>query len=226
MFRRAIPFVATLLVAAPSAAQDPVKVDPAHHKVELENDHVRVLRISFGPGEKAPVHQHPAGVAVFLTDQAATVIPEAGSPGPPATPPKRGGVVLTEASKHTVEHRGTSRSELILVELKKPAPARTLNPDAVKADPKHYTVEAENDRARVLRIRYGPKEKSVPHQHYPGVAVVMSDAASRFTDAAGKSEDRPMTAGQVVWDPGDAHVPENTGTQPFEVVLVEIKPGR
>jgi hypothetical protein len=27
--------------------------------------------------------------------------------------------------------------------------------DAVQADPKHYTVEAEDDRARVLRIRYG-----------------------------------------------------------------------
>jgi hypothetical protein len=27
--------------------------------------------------------------------------------------------------------------------------------DAVQADPKHYTVEAEDDRVRVLRIRYG-----------------------------------------------------------------------
>jgi predicted metal-dependent enzyme (double-stranded beta helix superfamily) len=225
MVRRAIPLVVLLLCPGFALAQDPIKLDPAHHKVEFENAHVRVLRISFGPGEKAPMHQHPPGVAVFLSDEAATVLPQGGSPNPnPA--PKRGGVVLADASTHTVEHKGKTRSELILVEFKAPAPARTLNPDAVKADPKHYTVEAENDRFRVIRIRYGPGEKSVLHQHYPGVAIALSDAASRFTDAGGKSVDEPMKAGQVTWDPGDAHVPENTGTQPFEVVLVEIKPAR
>lgn len=225
MHRCAGLLVVTLLCAGPAFAQDPVKVDPAHHKVEFENAHVRVLRISFAPGEKAPMHVHPPAVAVFLTDQAATVFPEGGKPNP-NPPPKRGGVTLTEASKHTVENQGKSRSELILVELKAPAPARTLTTDAVTADPKHYTVEAENDRVRVLRIRYGPKEKSVRHEHMAGVAVVLSDASSRFTDAAGKAEDRPMKAGQVIWDPGDAHIPENTGSQPFEVVLVEIKPAR
>jgi hypothetical protein len=35
--------------------------------------------------------------------------------------------------------------------------------DPVKVDAKHYTVEVENDKVRVLRIRYGPREKSVMH---------------------------------------------------------------
>jgi quercetin dioxygenase-like cupin family protein len=222
MYGRTIALVVSMLCALPAFAQDPVKVDPAHHKVEFENAQVRVLRISFGPGEKAPLHQHPAGVAVFMTDQQATLSPAASA----TAVPKRGGVILAEPSGHSVENRGTSRSEVVLVELKAPSSARTLKPDAIQADPKHYTVEAENDRVRVLRIRYPPKEKSVLHAHYPGVAVALSDASARFTDAAGKSEDRPMKAGQVIWDPGDAHVPENTGSQPFEVVLVEIKPAR
>ena len=37
--------------------------------------------------------------------------------------------------------------------------------DAAKVDPKHYKVEFENDRARVLRINYVPGEKSVMHEH-------------------------------------------------------------
>ena len=37
--------------------------------------------------------------------------------------------------------------------------------DSVKVDPKHYKVEFQNDRVRVLRIKYGPKEKSVMHSH-------------------------------------------------------------
>lgn len=37
--------------------------------------------------------------------------------------------------------------------------------DPVKVDPKHYQVEFENDRVRVLRIRFGPHERSVMHGH-------------------------------------------------------------
>ena len=48
-------------------AQDPVVVDPSHHKVEIDNADVRVLRITFAPGEKAPEHAHPNGVAVFMS---------------------------------------------------------------------------------------------------------------------------------------------------------------
>src|SRR2546422_2308742 len=38
-------------------------------------------------------------------------------------------------------------------------------PDAVKVDPKHYKVELENDRVRVVRITYGPHEKSRSEEH-------------------------------------------------------------
>ena len=33
--------------------------------------------------------------------------------------------------------------------------------DPVKADPEHYKVDFENDRVRVLRVRFGPHEKSI-----------------------------------------------------------------
>ena len=63
------------LAAVPALAQDAVKVDPKHYKVEFENDQVRVLRITYGPHEKSVMHEHPANVAVFLTDgQASTTI--------------------------------------------------------------------------------------------------------------------------------------------------------
>ncbi|MFC2094014.1 hypothetical protein ACFLSH_00155 [Bacteroidota bacterium] len=39
--------------AGSSFAQDAAKVDPKHYKVEFENDDVRVLRITYGPGEKS-----------------------------------------------------------------------------------------------------------------------------------------------------------------------------
>ena len=48
--------------------------------------------------------------------------------------------------------------------------------DAVKVDPKHYTVLSENDRVRILKVHYGPHEKSVMHSHPDTVAVFLSDA--------------------------------------------------
>jgi hypothetical protein len=38
-----------LLVAVFARAQDPLKVDPAHYKLEFENDQVKVIRVYFDP---------------------------------------------------------------------------------------------------------------------------------------------------------------------------------
>jgi quercetin dioxygenase-like cupin family protein len=95
--------------------------------------------------------------------------------------------------------------------------------DPVKLDPKHYKVEFENDQVRVLRITYGPHEKSVMHDHPPNVAIFLTDAQARFTLHDGQSVEPPMKAGGTAWDPGGQHLPENMGDKPFEVILVELK---
>ena len=47
---------------------DPVKVDPKHYKVEMENDHVRVIRFQNEPHGRIPLHEHTLDrVQVFLT---------------------------------------------------------------------------------------------------------------------------------------------------------------
>ena len=43
--------------------QDPVKVDPKHYKVEVENEKVRVLRVNYKAHEKSVMHSHPDNVA-------------------------------------------------------------------------------------------------------------------------------------------------------------------
>ncbi|HLI86729.1 MAG TPA: hypothetical protein VKV17_22680 [Bryobacteraceae bacterium] len=52
-------------------SRDAAAIDPRHYRVELENQYVRVLRVSIGPHEKLPLHTHPAAgaVLVHLTDQ-------------------------------------------------------------------------------------------------------------------------------------------------------------
>ena len=101
--------------------------------------------------------------------------------------------------------------------------SRSSAQDAVKVDAKHYKVEAENDQVRILRVTYGPHEKSVMHEHPAAVAVALTDAVVKFTLADGKTEERRFKAGQAVFMPAEKHLPENTSDKPFEIVVTELK---
>jgi quercetin dioxygenase-like cupin family protein len=100
---------------------------------------------------------------------------------------------------------------------------RSFAQDATVVDPEHYKVEFENDQVRVLRITYGPMEKSEMHSHPEGVAVFLTDGNVRFTLPDGKTQDVTVEAGQVIWSPETAHQPENTGKESFEVIQIEFK---
>lgn len=103
------------------------------------------------------------------------------------------------------------------------ASAVSADDDPVKVDAKHYTVEFENDAVRVLRIQYGPGEKSVMHHHPASVAVYLTDVEVTMTYPDGKTEVLKGKAGGVQETPAGAHLPHNTGTKSMELILVELK---
>lgn len=95
--------------------------------------------------------------------------------------------------------------------------------DPVKVDPKHYSVITENDQVRVLKIHYGPHEKSVMHSHPNLVAVFLSDGKGVFHMPDGTSQDFTATKGQAMYMDAGTHLPENTGDKALEGILVELK---
>jgi quercetin dioxygenase-like cupin family protein len=95
--------------------------------------------------------------------------------------------------------------------------------DAAEVDPEHYKVEFENEKVRVLRITYGPGDKSVMHEHPEGVVIFLSDGVTKMTFADGTSQEMKSKAGQVVWTPVAKHQPENLGDEGFEVIQIELK---
>jgi len=104
-----------------------------------------------------------------------------------------------------------------------PSTQKPKGQDPVKVDSKHYTVELENDKVRVLRIKYGPGEKSVMHAHPKTVAVFLGNAKFRFGYPDGKTEEGTAKAGQVMYFEPLEHLPENIGKKPFEVIAIELK---
>lgn len=101
--------------------------------------------------------------------------------------------------------------------------ARPAGQDPTRVDSGHYTVELEDERVRVLRVKYGPREKSVMHSHPALVGIILTDSEIRFTYPDGKVEDISAKAGQVMSFPPIDHLPENLSDQPFEAIVVELK---
>ncbi len=95
--------------------------------------------------------------------------------------------------------------------------------DPVKVDPAHYKVEFENSQVRILRIHYGPHEKSVMHSHPNSVVVYLSDGTIRFTMPDGKSTEAIAKKGESAFTPAVVHNPEDIGDAPFDAILVELK---
>jgi hypothetical protein len=95
-------------------------------------------------------------------------------------------------------------------------------PDAVTADPKHYSVSFENDVARFLRVKYGPGEKSVMHRHFPNCSIFLTDQTFNFTIPDGTTEPASVPAGALGCSDGNVHLPENIAGE-AEFIMVEFK---
>jgi hypothetical protein len=96
---------------------DPVKLDPKHYKVVINNDQVRVLRAKYGPHEKSVMHEHPASVAVFMTDgHSKFTLPDGTSQDRVL---KAHDAMWADAGKHLPENVGDKSFEVIVIELKK-----------------------------------------------------------------------------------------------------------
>jgi hypothetical protein len=92
-------------------------------------------------------------------------------------------------------------------------------PDAVTADPKHYTVEFENDVVRVLRVRLGAGESAPSHAHTAYCAIELSDSSLK----EGNGPTSESKAGQVFCGDATSHGPRNVGKALAESVVVEFK---
>ena len=116
------------------------------------------------------------------------------------------GVIIGIASSALVAQRGTGSI-----------------PDAVRADPAHYSVSFENELVRLLRVKYGPGEKSVMHRHSASCVVFLTDQTFNFTLPDGTTEPASVPGGALGCSDGNVHLPQNIGSAAAEFIMVEFK---
>jgi predicted metal-dependent enzyme (double-stranded beta helix superfamily) len=95
---------------------DPGKQDPAHFKLEFENDRVRVFRFHLGPHESSLMHDHLEYVTVLLTDaHRSNTLPKGATL---ESNEEAGTISHGPSTRHAVQNLGDALIEEISIEFK------------------------------------------------------------------------------------------------------------
>jgi quercetin dioxygenase-like cupin family protein len=105
------------LAQVPASAQDPLKVAPGMYKLIFENDRVRVMEVTFKPGERVAEHSHPDHFVYVLTGGKIKITAGEKVTEADVTP---GQVLWIPAEKHWAVNVGNTEVRLVVTELKDP----------------------------------------------------------------------------------------------------------
>ncbi|HSU90514.1 MAG TPA: hypothetical protein VLI44_03630, partial [Sporolactobacillaceae bacterium] len=167
--------------------------------------HVRIVHVNLAAGETPPKYTPAATPTVTVDLNSGDVrYSDSVSPGD-ITPP------------------GNAAVREIRVELKAAPETTPLDLDAAQIEPTRFKVVLENDRVRVVRLRFGPRERGVMVSHPPRVLVTLTDVSVKLLFADGRTDERGAPAGVAAWLGTETLQTENARTEPLEVVLVEPK---
>ena len=215
--------LALVLSAVPlaAAAQDAVKVDPAHYQVLVDNPSVRVLKVTVSPGAKSPMHSHPDALLVSLQDSKARFTLPDGKTQDMEIGKETAS--YTPATTHAPANVGTTPVDAILVEFKAKEPGTASVPTSRPG--MDISVLAESPRA----IAYKTMPASDFHEDagttHDYDQVVISLGANDMSLAI---EGKPTV---TKWQRGTAqfvgrgvkHESKNLSARPTAFVIVAIK---
>jgi len=219
---KALSMMSLVLVwAAAALAQDAVKADPAHYKVVFENAGVRVLRISYAPGAKSSMHQHPAAIVVPLAaSQVRFGLPDGKSE---LSELANESAMYMPAATHNPTNVGSGSVDALLIEFKTAAPGKAALPASrpgmdvkVLAEGAHATAYRSTAKATFA-------EPAGTTHEFDQVVIALGPAQLSLS-IDGKPTKTAWARGDVQFvGRGVAHEARNTGGKPVDMVVVAIK---
>jgi TonB family protein len=228
MRRFLLTLLLAILTASPCPAQESARIDLEHARAELENKHVRVVRLAVPAHEIVLLKElRVESVVVSVRQASLKVIPEKGTPerweaAPGSAMWMRGGV------GHSLENDSDAAVEILVVELRDSyafgrvsVPHSVLDPVAL--DPRHFRVALENEHLRVLLLHAGPHEVTQDAQFSAGVLISLYDAHTNKAWADGTHGEDRRIAGAVSWEKDGLYSIQNLDEKPLDSVLLELK---
>jgi len=221
--KRVIPVVVCTVVMAAAVvwAQDPVKVDPAHYKVLIDNPSIRVLQINYAPGAQSVTHQHPDSIVIPMSaSKVEFTLPD----GTKQTQDMANdSAMYSSPGTHNPKNIGTTPITGILVEFKGTAPGKAVLP-ANRPGLQLKTV-AEGAYGSAYLTTAGPDfaEPAGTKHDFDQVVIAMAPGTMSLA-IAGKPAKTTWKRGDVEFiGRGVAHESKNTSGKPIDMMIVAIK---
>ena len=108
--------ICSLLGAPLVSAADPLEVAPELYKLKFENERVRVMEVTFQPGDKIATHSHPDHLNYIVSGGKLRLSYEDGTSKEIAA--ETGQVIWIPAETHAGENIGDTEVRILVVELK------------------------------------------------------------------------------------------------------------
>jgi len=201
--------------------QDPVKIDPAHYKIVMENASVRVLKIDYAPCAKSPMHQHPDSIVIpLVSSKVVFTMPDGTKQDADLA---NESALYTPAGTHSPANVGTERINALLVEFKGATPGTATLP-ASRAG-MAMKVLAEGPRGVAYRTTADPTfQEPAGTKHDFDQIVIALNAAQMSLAIDGKPAKTTWARGDTQFvGRGVPHEAKNTGGTPVDFIIVAIK---
>ena len=211
---------AVLVWSGSAFAQDPVKVDPTHYKVVLENASVRVLRVSLPAGAKTPMHAHPDTIIVPLTNSKVRFTLADGKTQD--SDMAADSAQYTPAGPHAGANLG-GVGDVIVVEFKGAAPGKGQIPTSRPG--MTVSVLADGPRGLAYKTTATPTfaEPAGTTHEYDQVVIALG-AADISLSIDGKPAKTTWARGDVQFiGRGTPHESKNTGGKPVDMIIVAVR---
>ena len=209
------------LASGAALGQDPVKIDPTHYKVVMENASVRVLKIDYAPGAKSPMHQHPDSIVIpLVSSKVVFTMPDGKTQDADLT---NESAMYSAAGTHSPANVGTERINALLVEFKGATPGTAALPASRPG--MAMKVLAEGPRGVVYRTTAEPTfQEPAGTKHDFDQIVIALNAAQMSLAIDGKPAKTAWARGDTQFvGRGVPHEAKNTGGTPVDFIIVAIK---
>lgn len=198
----------------------------AQSNVVLENDQVRILKVTVPADHKTGFHEHKTNrVMVYLNKGGQSLILQ---DGPTTVQKWKAAEPLWSPAMgmHRVELAAKEPNTIVEIELKQPgsaAPAAMSRLHPLNSDPKHNKLEFENAQVRVYRTKYKAGDDIPQHEHRePRISTYITASDTTDIDEAGVITRTEHEAGDVAWSVRQVrHHAKSQLTS--ETVVVELK---
>ena len=205
----------------------PEKVSPEIYDVLLENEIVKVMKVSFTPGQEDNMHDHYPFTAYILDGGKAQVTMPDGKVNEREFP---NGFIAHNGNgvRHKVKNIGSSDINVILIEHKKlgstPRFDNDVNLSAHAVSPDIYEIVHEDELIKVYTAIFPAGSSDNVHEHGMNTAYVITGGKVEIKGQDGSVNERSIPDGAVLHsDKMVSHQVKNIGENDIKVLLAEYK---